>query len=120
MHMVLDDGKRPYETDFKQIAFEKVPKYGDYNRLVLQLDEGEFACYSIRSVKGSTKVQLILKAASDAVLAFSTDTQKTELSFEKSENYERYDVMELTCTGDAVLKITCTKGTVRLKSVIFA
>jgi hypothetical protein len=120
MHMVLDDAKRPYETDFRQIAFEKVPKYGDYNRLVLQLEEGEFACYTIRSVKEKTDVSLCLRALTDGEIAVQCGQEEKKTVLSASDEYITIAVCEIGACESAAVKITCTKGTLNLKTVIFS
>lgn len=120
MHMVLDDQKRPYETDFRQIAFEKVPKYGDYNRLVLQLDGGEFACYTVRNVQEHVAVSLILRAECESEIRLVCGGLEKTVRIQPAEQYETYSLADIAGSGSLTVKIECTDGSVRLKTVVFS
>ncbi len=117
MHLVLDDGKRPYETEFKGIALEKVPKYGDYSRLVLQLDAGEFACYTIRGVKDTAAVSLCLRAGEDAVLNVSCGPLETVIDIKGNSDLQQIPALRI---GGGTVKIECVNGSVRLYSLTFS
>lgn len=120
MHMVLDDGKRPYETSFKAISFEKVPKYGDYNRLILQLDSGEFAYYTVRNVQVQVSVSLTLKAVCESKIRISFGSVEKIVRIQPSEQYETLHLAVLSGFGTLNVRIECTDGSVRLKTVAFS
>lgn len=112
--MILKDGKGAYEQgEFKGIAYEPVPKYGDYNRLHLVLSKGEYVTYSVVCTK--THVECSIEGL---------DLHDAELFAEVNEIRYRIQENQTLCfpvckEGILSVRLICESGEVSFQSVRF-
>lgn len=116
LEFVLPSGVRPYEAPgFAKIAAEKVPKYGEFNRLMLKLNEGEYVSYTFRNIE---------KPAQLKITAYTSHGMISISAHDHTENCTLDNTGEtvLSCMmlpeGEKVTcRITCTSGTAVLKNI---
>ena len=107
LQMRLGKGESPYEqAEFKNISFEKIPKYGDYNRLQLVLHTDEYVSYSFPRQSVPVEIRLV------------GDLSKVELSITCADHvYTNADVIHVDANIPFTIRITCREGEAVLKEI---
>ena len=113
MEFVLDEGVAPYDVEFAKLA--GVPKYGDYPRLSLRLHEGDFACYTFRGLPTGATLSVSARSSRNGTLG--VEVCKQAASFEVDGIEWTSFQAPVTSSGDVVVKLSCARGTVDVKSL---
>ena len=120
MHLVYEDDFLPYESPaFAFAGGGRPPKYGDWNHLLLRLQEGDFASYSIRELDAPEELELEILDAEGAVLEVSFREEKHTMGMEKAENDVMFKACVIPAGEDIQVRISCLAGTVTLRTVCF-
>lgn len=116
MHFVMT--RKAYEAEkFKRISFEKVPKYGDFNIMDLQLDPKEKAGYIIHGDK-PIEISITYKAADDCTLNFSAKGNNLNAELEKTgSNYQTKTIAVLEGCNETLFTFEPLNGSVILHSI---
>lgn len=113
MEMVLADDKPPYDWgNFKGMA--RVPKYGDFTRLALRLNEGDFACYTFHFAQ-SAVVRLTARSAEGATARIEAAGKKTSCAVSGGQ-WSDTAVLALPA-GDVTVKVSCARGVLDVLTV---
>ena len=120
MHIAEEKGYMPLESAaFAWAAAGRPPKYGDWPHLELQLDEGEFACYTIRHVTEPVSVYLECTSEGGAELLLTTRGLERGLQIPEGSAMEDRKACTVEPGEDTPVCVKCLEGSVRLKSIRF-
>ena len=111
--MILKDNQRAYEqNEFKQISYEPIPKYGDYNHLYLVLQKGEYITYTIQCNKNSIHIVLDNLTVNESKLMIECCGHQ----YEYSKNNDSLIIPDVH-PGLLSIRIICNLGTANFKSI---
>ena len=87
--------------------------------LLLELNRGDFACYTIREVKAGCKLSIELFSPEDATLLVSCGETEKEIALSGKEEAQTVDALTLPEGEELVVKIASKAGILRLSSLTF-
>lgn len=127
MHIVCEPRYMPLDSAaFAWASAGRPPKYGDWPHLELRLDEGEYACYTLREADGPVSAVLEVRAYADAELevTFSSAGERDLVSdILRVSGMPGGELRELrfgpAASGAGVYRIRCLRGSAVLKRVRF-
>ena len=106
---------------------EKIPLPGarmtppdPLGQLYLQLDEGAFACYTVRSVTSPCAVTIAVRAKEGAKLAVTEGENAVEIDVPAGDEVKTYAALTLDPAEARTVKIESLSGAAQLESVAFA
>lgn len=110
--LVLADG-----VEVPSMNYSRFPLENPLKDLWLLLEEGDFACYSIRCIKKECNVSVKLKAEQSSILKVSSKDQKREISVTEGQN--ELEVLRLLPAGEDTVRLFLKAGKVKIISVSF-
>ena len=112
--MVMADGKEVPSS----MNFSPFPRSNPLDELWLLLEEGDFACYSIRDIEEACTVSVKLKASKGAELEASCKDDCRRYSLKEAEN--EVCVMVLKPSPEETVRLSAKKGSICVISVKFS
>ncbi len=121
MHFIYEPGYVPNDLGGLAMLNPHPVKYGDWPHIWLQLDEGDFASYTIREMEKETALTLKACGKEDAKIRVSAaDEVLYEGSVPTGEAPTALAIGSLAPAERAVVTVTCLQGSVILKELSFA
>lgn len=121
MHLVYEKGFTPYESSaFAFAAAERTPKYGDWVHLELMLEEGNFACYTVRRLRKDVGILLECRAQENSELEVTVRDEKRIVTVHGSGEIQKVSAGSVSAGEDTAVRICCIKGNIILRTVKFA
>ncbi len=87
--------------------------------LLVELNPGDFACYTIREVKTGCKLSIELFSPKDATLLVSCGETEEEIALSGKEEAQTIDALTLPEGEELVIKIASKAGILRLSALTF-
>ena len=117
-HLVLKDGVRV--TDSIPLPGAPAGKTDPLESLLLQLDEGAFAAYTVRRVRGRCPVSVIARSLGGGRLEVSEGGRAVQIEIPAGRGSRAFEAPELE-EGDArTVRLRCTGGSVQVEKINFA
>ena len=117
MHLIEEPGYVPMD------GFIRTPgplKYCDWPHILLQLDEGDEASYSVREASAPVPVTLVYRCAAGAALRVSEGEQVLfEGELPPAEELTSFSLGSLSAGDRSTVTVRCTAGAVTLKEIRF-
>lgn len=117
-HLVLKDGVQV--TDAIPLPGAPQAKTNPMDALLLQLDEGAFARYTVHDVKTACPVTFTARALNGGRLAVSDGVRTVELDIPAGAALAPYAALTLEPGEARAVQIRCVAGSVQLDSIMFA
>ena len=116
-HLVMKDGAKVPDN----FAIGGPPPVRDpLGSLLLQLDEGAFASYTVRAVKSECAVTLCARSLGGARLLAEEDGRSVELEIPAGTDFTEYPLPTLMPTDARTVRLTSVRGSVQLESISFS
>ena len=117
-HLVLKDGVQV--TDSIPLPGAPLARTDPLDSLLLQLDEGAFACYTVRAVETDCPVTLAARSLAGGALTVSDGAQTAEVEIPAGTALQTYPALTMKPAEARTVKITAARGSVQLEAVTFA
>ena len=120
MHFVYEPGFVPYESpNFAFAGGGRPPKYGDWPHLMLALDEGDFACYSIREIREDAALSIKCCSAQGGRLEVTIRDKKAILEIPAGSEMLNIPAGMIPAGEDTAIRLSSLSGTILLKDILF-
>ena len=117
-HLVLKDGVRV--TDSIPLPGAPAGKTDPLESLLLQLDEGAFAAYTVRRVRGRCPVSVTARSLGGGTLEVSEGGRAVQIEIPAGRGFSAFEAPELEEGDVRTVRLRCTGGSVQVEKVTFA
>lgn len=116
MHLVMRDGKNVPDA----FAMDAPPPVRDpLGTMLLQLDESDCVCYTVRFVTTPCPVVLKARSTEGGCLRIESESKITEMNVPQGAEFAEYAILTLSPADERIVHLKAAKGSVQIESIAF-